>query len=104
MRSRRPEPHTLAGAYAMNALDGPARARFERHLARCAECAQETAGLQEATARLAAAAAARPPAALKQRILAETARTRQLPPITAGAAAVSASHAGGRLTGPGPRQ
>jgi len=99
MRTRRPEPHTLVGAYAMDALDGPARTRFERHLARCPECTQEIAGLQEATTRLAAAAAARPPAALKQRILAETGRMRQLPPIAPGAAA--ARHAGGRPAGAG---
>jgi anti-sigma-K factor RskA len=82
MRIRRPEPHTLAGAYALDALDGPDRARFERHAARCQECTREVAGLREATARLAAAAAAQPPAALKEALRAETARTRQLPPVT----------------------
>ena len=85
---RRPEPHTLAGAYAMDALDGrDAGPRFERHLARCQECAREvrTSGLQqEATARLALAAAAQPPPALKELLRAETARTRQLPPDIAG--------------------
>jgi anti-sigma-K factor RskA len=90
MRIRRPEPHTLAGAYALDALDGPDRARFERHAARCQECTREVAGLREATARLAAAAAAQPPAALKEALRAETARTRQLPPVTGG------SHATGR--------
>ena len=60
----RPEPHTLAGAYAMDALDGRDRARVERLLARCQECAREVSGLHEATARLAAAAAAPPPPAL----------------------------------------
>jgi len=82
MRIRRPEPHTLAGAYALDALDGPDRARFERHAARCQECTREVAGLREATARLAAAAAVPPPAALKDALRAETARTRQLPPLT----------------------
>jgi len=82
MRIRRPEPHTLAGAYALDALDGPDRARFERHAARCRECTREVTGLREATARLAAAAAVPPPAALKDALRAETARTRQLPPVT----------------------
>ena len=82
MRIRRPEPHTLAGAYALDALDGPDRARFERHAARCQECTREVTGLREGTARLAAAAAAPPPAALKEALRAETARTRQLPPVT----------------------
>ena len=52
---RRPEPHTLAGAYALDAIDGPDRARFERHLARCLACAAELRELREAAARLAAA-------------------------------------------------
>ena len=82
MRIRRPEPHTLAGAYALDALDGLDRARFERHAARCQECTREVAGLREATARLATAAAVPPPAALKEALRAETARTRQLPPVT----------------------
>jgi anti-sigma-K factor RskA len=83
------EPHTLAGAYAMDALDGRDRARFERHLARCQECAREVSGLREATARLAAAAAAQPPPALKELLRAETARTRQLPPDVAGSRAAA---------------
>src|SRR5579864_2301122 len=82
MRTRRPEPHTLAGAYALDALTGADRTRFERHLARCEQCAREIASLREATARLAAAAAAEPPAGLTERALAAAARTRQLPPVT----------------------
>jgi anti-sigma factor RsiW len=62
---------------------GPAdRARFERHLARCEQCAKEIRGLAEVTARLAGAAAAEPPPGLTQRALAAAARTRQLPPLT----------------------
>jgi len=87
MRLRRPETHILTGAYAMHALTGSDAARFERHLARCPACAAEVSEFAEATARLAAAAAAPPPAALKQRALAAAARTRQLPPATAGAKA-----------------
>jgi anti-sigma-K factor RskA len=80
MRAGRPHTHTLAGAYAMDALDGREAARFERHMARCQECAREVAGLREATASLAAAAAVRPAAGLRQRVMATAARTRQLPP------------------------
>ena len=54
------EAHTLAGAYAMDAISEPDRARFEAHLARCEECAQEIASLREATARLAGATAVTP--------------------------------------------
>jgi anti-sigma-K factor RskA len=82
MRTHRPEPHTLAGAYALNALGPADRSRFERHLARCGQCATEITGLRETTARLAAAAATEPPTALIQRALAAAARTRQLPPLT----------------------
>ena len=80
---RRPEPHTLAGAYALDAIDGPDRARFERHLARCLACAAELRELREATARLAGAAAADPPADLIDHVVAAAARTRQLPPAAA---------------------
>jgi anti-sigma-K factor RskA len=82
MRPRRPEPHTLAGAYALDALDGADRAWFERHLARCQQCAREIAELGEVTARLAAAAASEPPPGLTGRAVAAAARTRQLPPAT----------------------
>ena len=79
--------HTLAGAYAMDAVSGPDRARFERHLAGCAECAREIASLREATARLATAAAVAPPPALKARVVAAAAATRQRPPAEPEAAA-----------------
>lgn len=82
MRIGRSEPHTLAGAYALDAVSGRDKVRFERHLAGCDECAQEISSLQEAAARLATATAATPPAALKERTLAAAARTRQLPPVT----------------------
>jgi anti-sigma-K factor RskA len=77
------EPHTLAGAYAMDAISAPDRARFERHLAGCEECAQEIAGLREATARLATATAVPPPSGLKEKVLAAAAATRQQPPAPA---------------------
>lgn len=75
------EPHTLAGAYAMDAISEPDRARFERHLAGCEECAREI-GLREATARLATATAVPPPSGLKERVLAAAALTRQQPPVS----------------------
>jgi anti-sigma-K factor RskA len=72
--------HTLAGPYAMDAISAPDRARFDRHLGRCEDCAREIASLREATARLAAAAAVSPPPALKARVMAAAAATRQRPP------------------------
>ncbi len=81
-RLRRTQAHTLAGAYALDAVTGADRARFERHLARCQDCAGELRELREAAARLAAAVAADPPAALVERAVAAAARTRQWPPDT----------------------
>jgi anti-sigma-K factor RskA len=90
-RSRRPwrkgpgsRVHTLAGAYAMDALSAPDRAAFERHLVGCEDCAQEIASLREATARLATATAVTPPPGLKDRVLAAAAITRQQPPAESG--------------------
>jgi anti-sigma-K factor RskA len=80
VRLRRPDPHTLAGAYALDALTHPDRAAFERHLAGCEACRQEADGLRAAAARLGQAAAAPPPAGLREQVLAMAARTRQLPP------------------------
>jgi anti-sigma-K factor RskA len=72
--------HSLAGPYALNALPPRDRDRFERHLDTCQGCAEEVRGLRETAARMAGAVAAQPPARLRERVLAEVARTRQLPP------------------------
>ena len=83
--------HTLAGAYAMDALSAPDRAAFERHLAGCEDCAQEIASLREATARLAAAAAVTPPPGFKERVLAAAVITRQEAPAESAAGAPAAA-------------
>jgi len=82
MRRGQTELHTLAGAYALDAVSDPDRARFEQHLAECEACVQEIRELREATARLGAAAAVRPRAGLKEQALRAAAQTRQLPPVT----------------------
>lgn len=74
------DPHLLTGVYALDALDDIERARFERHLARCDSCREEVRGLRETAARIANATAIAPPPRMRQRVLAEAARTRQLPP------------------------
>jgi anti-sigma-K factor RskA len=91
----RREPHTLAGAYAMDAISAPDRSRFERHLGRCQECAQEIASLREATARLATATAVTPPPELKERVMAAVATTRPRP-------ATAAADEPARVGRPGP--
>ena len=80
---RRGDMHTLAGAYAMDAVPVEDRAAFERHLAGCEPCRQEVRGLREASAALAAATAVRPSAAFREATLRAAAQTRQLPPATA---------------------
>jgi anti-sigma-K factor RskA len=80
MRTGRPEPHALAGAYALDAMTSIDRRRFERHLTRCEQCARELTGMRETAARLAAAAAAEPPHWLIERTVAAAKHTRQLPP------------------------
>jgi anti-sigma-K factor RskA len=90
MTARRADLHTLAGPYALDALPSRDRTRFERHLAACEACAQEVRGLQETTARLGAAVAVRPPDRLRERVLAEAARTRQLAPVPADGGRVAA--------------
>jgi len=82
VRLRREVPHTLAGAYALDALTERDRIRFERHLAGCDACRQEARSLREAAGRLAAVTAAPPPQHVREQVLAEAARTRQRPPLT----------------------
>jgi anti-sigma-K factor RskA len=72
--------HVLTGSYALDALAGPERDAFERHLQHCASCDAEVRGLREAAARLAVARAVEPPDRMRHRVLAATYRTRQLPP------------------------
>ncbi len=73
--------HTLTGAYALDAIDGAERERFEHHLVRCQPCEYEVRGLQETASRLGEAVASRPPEQMKGRVLAAVATTRQLPPV-----------------------
>lgn len=83
-RLRRPDPHTLAGASALDALTSADRRVFERHLAGCESCQAEAASLREAAARLGTAAAAAPPPGLRERVLAGLPGVRQLPPVVDG--------------------
>lgn len=72
--------HTLAGAYALDAIDDLDRTRFDRHLAACPACATEVAELTETVAALADAIADVPPAGLRSAVLARVAGTPQLRP------------------------
>jgi anti-sigma-K factor RskA len=72
--------HPLSGAYAVDALDDLERARFERHLTECADCAAEVASLREAAALLALSVDPGPSPELRSRVLAEISTVRPLPP------------------------
>jgi anti-sigma-K factor RskA len=72
--------HALVGAYVVDALDDTERTAFEAHLATCSDCRAEVASLGDATGLLAELSATAPPAGLRERVLADAARTRPLPP------------------------
>ncbi|HEU4948394.1 MAG TPA: anti-sigma factor [Kribbella sp.] len=76
-----PDVHTLTGPYVLNALPEDERIGFEAHLADCQSCSAEVAELREAANKLGTAVAMEPPPALKARVMAATATTRQLPPL-----------------------
>jgi anti-sigma-K factor RskA len=84
MGERRTGLHALVGAYVLDAVDEGDRAEFERHLVTCEQCRDDVRGLQEATARLAAAAAITPREELRQPTLQAAAVTRQQPPLVGG--------------------
>src|SRR5262249_32247940 len=69
--------HTLAGAYALDAVDELERARFDRHLAECPSCAAEVAELTETMAALSDGTAEAPPPGLRAAVLARSAATPQ---------------------------
>lgn len=72
--------HALLGAYAVDAVTDAERAAFDAHLPDCDDCAGELAGLREAVAVLGDAEAATPPPSLRAAVMAQVARTAQLPP------------------------
>ncbi|MFI0353510.1 anti-sigma factor domain-containing protein [Actinomadura sp. 9N407] len=89
------DSHTLAGAYALDALSDTERRRFEGHLAECPTCAEEVRSLRETSSRLALGAAGQPPPGLHDRVFADIQRTRQLPPrLSRNLRAARTRHAG----------
>ncbi|GAB3591450.1 anti-sigma factor [Angustibacter peucedani] len=75
------DPHTMTGAYALDALDDDERRAFEQHLAGCPECTAEVEGLRATGAVLGLAATTGVPAAFASSVMAEVRTTRQLPPL-----------------------
>lgn len=69
--------HELTAAYALDALDGDERDRYEVHLATCGPCREDLEGFWRVSGSLAhAAAGPPPPPALRSRILEEARRQR----------------------------
>nr|WP_240678254.1 anti-sigma factor [Streptomyces griseoviridis] len=75
----RDDRHSLAAPYALDALEPAERVRFEKHLARCPACVAEVRALSEDAVRLAWSTAVRPPAELRDRVLAAVRTTPQEP-------------------------
>jgi anti-sigma factor RsiW len=70
--------HELSALYALDVLPGDERARFEEHLRGCERCRAEVGALGDAAVQLAyAPEGPAPPAALRERILAEARNERQ---------------------------
>jgi anti-sigma-K factor RskA len=78
--------HRMSGAYALHALPEEEREAFERHLAGCEPCAQETAELCATAARLGLAASAVPRPELREQVLRRITTVRQEPPGAPGPA------------------
>ncbi|MFI5686409.1 anti-sigma factor domain-containing protein [Streptomyces sp. NPDC051636] len=75
----RDDLHSLAAPYALDALEPAERVRFEKHLKNCDRCTAEVRELSEDAVRLAWSAAAPPPAAMRDRVLAAVRVTPQEP-------------------------
>lgn len=71
--------HSLAGAYAIDALDELERTRFERHLAGCEECTLEVASLRGAATELAELSRLEAPSALRADVLSAITKVRPIP-------------------------
>jgi anti-sigma-K factor RskA len=73
--------HHLSAAYALDALDERERVAFEAHYPSCEVCRGDVQAFRATLAQVAAAQSTAPPAAMKARVLAEIAQTRQLSPL-----------------------
>lgn len=73
--------HTLSGAYVVDAVDEEERHSFEQHLASCPDCRVEVRSLRETAALLASLEPFTAPSPqLRDRVFAEIATVRPLPP------------------------
>ncbi len=94
------ELHLLAGAFALDALEPEEAAAFEAHLPTCRSCTVAVAEFEQTAGELGEITHRRPPASMRDRILADIAATPQEAP-TAPAAPVAP--AAPSVTTPGER-
>lgn len=73
--------HHLGAAYALDALDERERMAFEAHYPSCDVCRADVIDFRATITHLAEASSTPPPAALKARVMADIAQTRQLSPL-----------------------
>lgn len=73
--------HHLGAAYTLDALDERERMAFEAHYPSCEVCRADVLAFRAALAQVAAAQVVPPPRAMKDAVMAEVARTRQLSPL-----------------------
>ncbi|HKJ57348.1 MAG TPA: anti-sigma factor [Nitriliruptoraceae bacterium] len=73
--------HSLAGAYALDALPADEVDDFEAHLAQCRACRQEVASFEATTVRLSELVEESPPASMKTDVMAMITSVRQDPPL-----------------------
>ena len=78
------DPHLLLSGYVLDALDPDDRALFVHHLAQCEDCRRELAELGPTVGQLSALTATPPPPQLRERVLSEISRVRQLDPAPSG--------------------
>lgn len=84
------ELHFLTGAYVLDALGVEETAAFESHLRSCRDCRDEVTELRATAARLGSATAVPPPDSLRASVLADVARTPQVPrPASAASSGVA---------------
>lgn len=76
------DPHTLTGAYVLDALEPDERTAVERHLADCMSCSLEVREFSETVTRLGLAVAAAPSPALRDAVMRQIATVRQEGPST----------------------
>lgn len=73
--------HSLAGAYALDALPADEVDDFEAHMAQCRACREEVASFEATTVRLSELVEESPPASMKTDVMAMITSVRQDPPL-----------------------